>query len=99
MKPIIKIKNPVLRWLAGLVIIAAMVVVTAMICYAVGEGIVKKIPFSFFPFNMCRDIANTGWLGAIFSGPFLSCYLFVVIMIIYGLIEGIKGLGEKFFDP
>ncbi len=95
---IVKRKNPVLRCLAGLVTVAAMVVVAAIILYALG-CIVKKIPFSFFPFNMCRDIANMGWFGTISSSGILLGYLFLAIVIIGGFIKGTKAIGEKFFDP
>ncbi len=38
-------------------------------------------------------------LGTILSGFLPLGYLFVAIMIIYGLIDGAKALGESFFDP
>ncbi len=89
---IVKIKNPVLRWLVGLVIVAAIVVVGAIIIYGVG-CIAVKIPFLTF-----RHFAGN-FVGTSMAGLGLLSIVGLAVCMGIAICVGAYALGQKFFDP
>ncbi len=91
---IVKIKNPVLRWLAGLGIVTLIIVVTAIIIYALG-CIAQKI----YPFYLFRDGGSFGTMinGVVALMVFICCIIILAAICIVIYISA-KILGEKFFD-
>lgn len=85
---IIKIKNPIGRWLVGLIVILALITTGATICYFIGNFVNSSLLHDNF------SIFEYIWLGvfAIAAGICVPC-------VIYGIYQGAKALGEKFFDP
>ncbi|MDP3051893.1 MAG: hypothetical protein Q8N42_00100 [bacterium] len=88
---IVKIKNRVIRWLVGLVIVAAMAVVAAVILYGFG-CIVQKILPSIFRFS-------GGFFGTLFDGAGALSISACGFIIGAGIYVGAKALGNKFFKP
>ncbi len=88
---IIKLESPVLRWLAGLVILAVMIAIGIVIFYGIG-CIAAKIPFFL-------NWPTGSFWGTVAGGVFLLCVVFIATYIVAAICVGVNALGEKFFDP
>ncbi len=85
---IVKIKNPVLRWLVGFVVIAIMIVIAMAIFYGIG------LVAPFLPFFIEDNPFIILWRGLA-----ALAVVAVAAMIICGMYFGAKELGNEFFDP
>ncbi len=92
---IVKIKNPVLRWLVVLGIVTLIIVVTAIIIYALG-CIAQKI----YPFCLFWDGGSFGTMisGAVALMVFICCIIILAAICIVIYISA-EIIGKKFFDP
>ena len=90
---IAKIKNPVLRWFVGLVIVAAMIVAATIIFYAIGCIAGKICPRIFYYFG------DEGFFLTTIDGVGVIAILFCSFCIGLLIWAGAEALGEKFFDP
>lgn len=92
---IVKIKNPVLRWLVGLGCFIVLIVITGTILYLVGIIAAKIYPFSFPPFATAIE---EGIIMTIVVG--ISFFIIIAIIGLSAIVFGIlaKELSNKFFD-
>ncbi len=92
MKPLIKVKNPALRYLSGAVMFALGVGMAIAISYGMG-----LITASILRIDRGNFWGVVG--GGFASLMLLVCGLFLAFIAICGIYEGVRYLGNKFFDP
>lgn len=92
MKPIVKIKNPVMRFLMGSVILAALIAAVAEIFYLIGY--LAKALLVWIGVHVVE-----GSVPQVMHGAFLVCVLLALVLVLWGIVVAAMALGEEFFDP
>ncbi len=97
MKPIVKVKNPVLRFAAGLAVVGgAIAMLIGGILFGIGK-LVEPLYRAMYPHLYAAD--GYGFWNAVGSGCFVVLILIVAAFICFLIYGAAKSLGEKFFDP
>lgn len=94
MKPIVKVKNPVLRYLAGAVMFVLGVGAVIVILYGGGLA-TMAMGFPGYDVEIFWGIVGLGFVLLLF----IAAGLFLALAAIVGVYEGVRYLGNKFFYP